>query len=876
MPNAPTPPRTRPASSSGRPPSSTARREGSARDARIQQTLAADQTARAQSAYAQTQHQQRLAREQTVLAAAASAEAGKQEQLATEQKALAAQAKADASREQTNAKQQRRLADRAAARAAEQQVLAEQQRALATRWAAEAKHEQDLAHQAAAEATAEQAKADAQTRITVGRRLIDQAQATVEDDPQQALMLGAAAEKIQNDGESRRALAGLVTSTRYAGAIEGAAAVTIGTGDIVAARTEDNIVSLWTVADRGRPAKLATLADPEHDLVFSPDGKVLVAVSTTGEASLWDVADPSHPVRAGQLPGLGYAEPMNFAPGGRTLAAYVSPPTQPGYSQELRLFDLSDPSRPRTLSTRPLDGSVGQIEFGPNGRTMVVSGDSTAVYDVTDPAAPQQVAGLGGASEAIAFSPDRAVLAVAADTDGTVNLWNLADPSQPELSGSLKASGWVSEMAFQPGKATLITNAVDGRLTAWDIAPATPEQIEDVPVGSEPVLAAEFSADGRTLITTGGESAHLWNATDFGAPEPQAAFSNHAGYQRAAAFGPDGRSFATVDVNGTASFWDVSQPSRPRHLAAAQVAAEPVYVAAFSADGRTVATGGTDNRLTLTDVTDPNHPATLADLLVDMDGTAPPEQFQAMTFRPDGRTLAVVTSYGRLMVYDLADRAHPRRVDVQKFGQFDSLAFSPDGRTLAAGDRSGRVELWDVTTPATPVRVTVLLPHGSTPGAPAVSFSPDGRTLVTRGSNPRSAALWDVTDRAHPSRLSTVTGDAAGLIVAVFAPDGRTLATESADHMVALWDITDPSTPVRIATLHRMTLAGGVALSPDGHTLATGVTATSEDLTLWDYSALNRLRTRSAAQACAMAGRGLTRAEWDRYIPNVGYQATCR
>ena len=209
-------------------------------------------------------------------------------------------------------------------------------------------------------------------------------------------------------------------------------------------------------------------------------------------------------------------------------------------------------------------------------------------------------------------------------------------------------------------------------------------------------------------------------------------------------------------------------------------------------------------------------------------------------------------------------------------GQFDSLAFSPDGRTLAAGDQSGRVVLWDVTNPAAPAPVATLPHYGSSAGAPAVSFSPDGHTLVARGSNDRSAALWDVTDRAHPSRLSTVTGDSAGLIVATFAPGGRTLATESSDHMVALWDITDPSAPVRIATLRGRTLAGGLVLSPDGHTLATGATATSEDLTLWDYSGLNRIRTRSAEQACTMTGRGLTRAEWDRFIPNVGYQPTCR
>ncbi len=52
-------------------------------------------------------------------------------------------------------------------------------------------------------------------------------------------------------------------------------------------------MTLWDAADPARPSRhgpgLATRDTPSTGLVFSPDGRTLVATSYSGVATLWDV-----------------------------------------------------------------------------------------------------------------------------------------------------------------------------------------------------------------------------------------------------------------------------------------------------------------------------------------------------------------------------------------------------------------------------------------------------------------------------------------------------------------------------------------------------------------------------------------------------------
>jgi WD40 repeat protein len=168
--------------------------------------------------------------------------------------------------------------------------------------------------------------------------------------------------------------------------------------------------------------------------------------------------------------------------------------------------------------------------------------------------------------------------------------------------------------------------------------------------------------------------------------------------------------------------------------------------------------------------------------------------------------------------------------------------------------------------------VPPLLPLGQAvvpDGAYSVAFSPDGRTLAS-GNYGGAVQLWNISDPAYIRLLGQpLTGGDIEVRSLAFSPDRHTLADSDLDGTVRLWDVTDPADPEPLGqplTGSTVTV-DSVAFSPDGHTLASG----SADGTtrLWNLNvqyAINRI--------CAAAG-GLTPQQWNQYIRQLRYQATC-
>ena len=285
------------------------------------------------------------------------------------------------------------------------------------------------------------------------------------------------------------------------------------------------------------------------------------------------------------------------------------------------------------------------------------------------------------------------------------------------------------------------------------------------------------------------------------------------------AFSPGGETFATVQMDGQISLWDVTRGWRIARTIGHRGYAR---AAAFSSDGRWLAIGGTDPDIVVYDRSsnDSEHPMTI-----------PLGGVTALVFSPDGRVLAASSSRHReILLWDLAtgrELSHLRGHASPVF----SLAMAPDGRSLASGGRSdGKILIWDLASGQPRFQLEV-------PGSPvmALAYSPDGSLLASAGLCEIPIRIWD----SNSGRLQRSIGShssAASAKVVSFSRDGRMLAFAACDGKLELWSlVTGRQLGCLDAQVQRLR---GVEFSPDGTTLvATGF---DHDIRIWKLADLPR------------------------------------
>ena len=286
----------------------------------------------------------------------------------------------------------------------------------------------------------------------------------------------------------------------------------------------------------------------------------------------------------------------------------------------------------------------------------------------------------------------------------------------------------------------------------------------------------------------------------------------------ALAFSPDGRTLACSGWDNSVRLWnlgglkDGALDDHPIVLPQDSIR----FALAFSPDGKRLACGG-DHSLTLWSCGTDGH-----SLLTRTEGVT----YRCIAFSPDGSTLAAGCDDGSVKLLD-GETAEQWAVLRGHSDVVRSLAFSPDGSRLVSSGQDRQILLWDATEGK---RIRSLGRSGPNP-VQVVAFSPRGDQIAVGevSGSPNAIILIDPKTGDIRSRL---TGHREGVNALTFSPDGKTLASAGSDRTIKLWNLEDGK--------DRVTLTDGVgcvrsiSFSPSGDWLAYA----GSDLTikLWHLS----------------------------------------
>jgi WD40 repeat protein len=412
----------------------------------------------------------------------------------------------------------------------------------------------------------------------------------------------------------------------------------------------------------------------------------------------------------------------------------------------------------------------------------------------------------------VAYSPDGKLLAI-----GISNIVNLSDGSSLETQRQLSGhTGTVGALAWSPDSAILASGAIeDTTVRLWN--PSSGQLIRTLEGQTGWTRSLAFSPDGKLLASGSTDmAAYLWDVATGRAVQT---LKGHTDFLGGVAFSPDGTLLASASRDGSVRMWDVAtgKPHEGFAFTAPMNAAagEPYWTTgvAFSPDGKTLAVGAIDGIVRLLD------PST-GKVQRELVGHTGWIVIRGVVFSPDGKTLATGSTDGSVRLWDPSTGSQVAALEGHRF-QIIAISFSPDGkRLISSSDEEGLFLVWDTTAK----NIEDGRPVGQGLVA-SLAFSPDGKTLGAVGFNG--------TIRLYPADEQGGVRGLAGARVAAqqalgLLPDDRIVAI-TASNRVSVFGADDaPGKPLE--GLDGQPLS--VAVSRNGALIAAG--SDNGSIAVWD------------------------------------------